>query len=526
MGQRRRDRTEVFGQRERQPRRSLIWLLALVAVLALVATACGSDDEASDAGAEAPAAQTDDAGSDESADFEVEEAAEEEAMEDEEFADDADESLAPVDTATQGESDGESGTDGSLGAGGTRVTPTAADLGRKLIFTAFVNVEVDDVAAASAEATSIIEEMGGFLFGQNTSGGAQPSSELIFKVLPDDFNRALEQLGTVGELRNQSVTTDDVTERIVDLESRIEVADLGVARLRAALEGSETLEDYAEIERLLLSRESDLEVMRGQLRTLQDRVDLATITLTLTQDRVENAMDVRVSVYEDFDEGQSCPGQQLGSVEADSEVTICFEILNVGDQTLTEIVLTDSVLDIDSETELITVFGSLEELAPGQSALVAYETKPERTLRLRTRVVAIPTDGVTSEQAGPTVSTPAEYELRTFEPDTDPGFGDGFSVAVAILSGLWIALRWTLGFLIPLLILVPFVWLAWKGLGLLRDRMPKREKAPSYRPGPGPGAGGAMPPPPQPNPGSAPAGGPANDAPADDAPDGVGSGAG
>ncbi|MGI9597779.1 MAG: DUF4349 domain-containing protein, partial [Acidimicrobiales bacterium] len=419
-----------------------------------------------------------------------------EAMEDAEAAAEDDSAgsdlAAPQAPAVDTEADTDA--DSPLGAGGTRVTPTAADLGRKLIFTAFVNVEVDDVAAASAEATSIIEGMGGFLFGQNTTGGTQASSELIFKVLPDDFNRALEQLGSVGELRNQSVTTDDVTERIVDLESRIEVADLGVARLRAALEGAATLEDYAEIERLLLDRESNREVMRGQLRTLQDRVDLATITLLLTQDRVENSIELRISSYEGHDDGVSCSDEQQSSVEAGTDVTVCFDIVNVGDQTLTDITLTDTVLEIDAETELIEVFGSLDELAPGQAVLVAHQINPERSLRMRTRVVAIPTDGVSSEQAGPSVSTRVDYDIRTFEPDRDPGFGDGFSAALDILKGLWVALTVTIGFLIlPLLILVPLAWLAIRAHREYRGRRPVESGPAGYQP---PGA----PPPPPSNP--------------------------
>ncbi|MEM9656683.1 MAG: DUF4349 domain-containing protein, partial [Actinomycetota bacterium] len=350
------------------------------------------------------------------------------------------------------------------------------------------------------EATTIVENLGGFLFGQNTTGGAQARSELIFKVLPDDFNQALEALGSVGELRNQSVTTDDVTERIVDLSSRIEVAELGVARLREALSGSQTLEDYAELERLLLDRESDLEVMRGQLRTLEDRVDLATITLTLTQDRVENQLVVEISSYEGHNGGTSCPGPG-SSVEAGSDVTVCFDVINNGDQTLTNIEISDTVLEIgpDNQGDLIPVFGEIDQLPPGQSALVAFEIRPERDLRLRTTATAIPTDGVTTEQAGPSVTTQVGYEVRTFESDDPPGFGDGLSVGADILRGLWIALTVTIGFLLlPLLVLGPICWLLWQlWRRVLRPRNEARRAA-NQLPPPPPPAGGATPPAPPP----------------------------
>lgn len=538
-------RTNRRGRRQRFAR-----LLAIAAAAVMFAAACGAsgDDET---------ASLDDAGGAEAAltttapNFDEAEA----AADDESTVDaGADPATAPessgdgssADTA-QVESDGDAGRDAAaqqdegdgddaeapdpLGAGGATVTPTAADLGRKLIFTANLHVEVDDVAAASAEATEIVEGLGGFVFGQNTVGGGDASSELVFKVLPDDFNATLEALGTVGELRNQSVSTDDVTERIVDLESRIEVADLGVARLRAALEGAATLEDYAEIERLLLERESELEVMRGQLRTLEDRVDLATITLLLTQDRVENLIGVGISTYEEHNGGESCPGTGSSRVAQGTAVTVCFEIINQGDQTLTDITLSDTVLEIDSETQLIEVFGSIDELAPGQSAIVAHEVTPERSIQLRTRVVATPVDEATGEQAGPTVDELVEYSIPTFMPDTDPGFTDGFSTAVDVLKAIWVATTVVVGFLLPLLVLLPFLWAAWQGVRWLRRRRPPAASPPLSQPappgpgggpsgpgGPGGGPSGATPPPPS-GPQTA-AEGPSGEAPANPAPDG------
>ncbi|MFT7598534.1 MAG: hypothetical protein ACI8TP_001455 [Acidimicrobiales bacterium] len=58
-------------------------------------------------------------------------------------------------------------------------TPTglsAASLQRKIIFTATVVVEVDDVVGAGDLAVAAVEEVGGFVFGQQTSGGAEPTS--------------------------------------------------------------------------------------------------------------------------------------------------------------------------------------------------------------------------------------------------------------------------------------------------------------------------------------------------------------
>ncbi|MCP3993895.1 MAG: DUF4349 domain-containing protein, partial [bacterium] len=118
---------------------------------------------------------------------------------------------------------------GQLGSGGVDggVLQTST-LGRDIIFTADMTVAVTDVAAAGAEATRIIQEMGGYLFGQQTTGAPEPYSVLTFKVLPGDFQQALSRLGSVGEIRTQNVSADDVTEKVVDLESRIATARASV----------------------------------------------------------------------------------------------------------------------------------------------------------------------------------------------------------------------------------------------------------------------------------------------------------
>lgn len=491
----------MFTESKVKPKRISRAMAAVAVAMMLLFAACSSDSQTSEEsavdvamdGAAEPAMEEESFGGDDSAELE--------AMANDEQVVSQRASLEESDTEAAEDSDSE-GT--NLGNGGsTAVNQTAANIGRKIIYTANLTVEATDVASAGVEATKIIEAEGGFLFGQETVGGAQAQSILTFKVDPDRFRSALEKLGGVGELRNQTVSANDVTGPIVDLESKIEVAELGVERLKGALADSTTLEDYAELEQLLIARESELAVMRGQLRTLQSQVDLATITLALVQDRVVNNLELTVTAYEGFDDGAACPGESSLRPEANSEVTVCFELINTGDQTLTDITITDTVLEIDEDTNLIEVYDTLDELAPGQSAVVAFETVPERFKTLRTRATAIPTDGTSGEQVAPTVTANGSYDLRVFGEQNNPGFGDGFSAAVDFLAGLWIIVKVVVGFLLPMLIFLPFLWLAWRGLKILRRRRPKKPaKAPAqaapvraYAPV---APGGQQPPPPTP----------------------------
>ena len=448
-------------------RGSRLWVLLLL--IALVAAACGSDDSVTDAAADAVDAAFDEA--EEAADsgssaFET--AENEEAFDgDEEAFEDAGEPAS---------ADGEA--DNPLGSGGAAQGLDAQSLGREIIFTARLSVDVDNVAEAGTEATRIISDVGGFVFGQESSGGNEPRSEITFKVLPEDFSEALDALSGIGELRNQSITTDDVTERVVDLNSRIEVAELGVERLRNALEEAPNLEDFAQIEELLLAREADLELMRGRLRTLRDQIDLATITLVLQQDRIDNLLSLEVSVYEGHDNGARCPAGRIDDqrFEPGNEVTLCFLARNDGEQTLRDVTVTETALAIDGNEQLLTVFGE-DELRPGQTFIQAIEIDIERDLFLRVGATGIPTDGATDAQAAPTVSTETSPRLRVNEDAADPGFGDGFGAGVELLSRIWTVAVVVVGFAIPLLIFIPLIALAWFGLRRLQaNRLTKKQE--------------------------------------------------
>lgn len=347
-----------------------------------------------------------------------------------------------------------------LGSGALTVQASPIDLGRDIIYTASIAVEVNDVAAATSEASRIMQGFGGLLFGQETTGGTEPRTVLVFRVLPDDFSEALDALGSIGTVRNQQVSADDVTERVVDLESRINTAAASVERLRALLQGATNLSDIADLENQLLQRETNLETLRGQLRTVQDQVDLATITLTITEAVIRPAIDVSVTSYPGAsDEGLSCPGSPSLVVDEGTLTTVCFEIRNSGDVQLTDIELVDPVLEIEL-ADLTPVFLQPEEiLEPGQSSIYYTELTAEQTLRLQTRVSAVAIDEEGRPLEGRGVADTATATLQAVDPGGLPTFRDGLEASWDALVTVGELLVLAIGTLIPFAWIIPIVWL-------------------------------------------------------------------
>lgn len=158
--------------------------------------------------------------------------------------------------------------------------PPAA-VGRQVVSTANVTLQADDLAAAKQQAITAVESAGGFVYAEQGQYGDHPSVSLTLKVPPDRFNSVLAGLGKLGAVKSQDISTDDVTEQVIDLDSRIASAEVSVDRVRGFLDRATNVAEISNFESQLLSRETDLEKLRAQKRALDGRVDLATIVLTV-----------------------------------------------------------------------------------------------------------------------------------------------------------------------------------------------------------------------------------------------------
>ena len=286
--------------------------------------------------------------------------------------------------------------DGSAGAAlAVSTASSPADYGRDVIYRASIFVQAADVAGATREAVAIVQGLGGIVFGQQIRTQPQPRSDITFKVCPVDFALALERLAGVGELVDQQISADDVTERIVDFESRIVTAEASVLRLRKFLEEATDMENVALLERELMDRETNLETLRGQLRTLSDLVSLATITLTIGQvpepPAVVPYVDMRVSAWVSVGDEDPCLGARRIVVEPESTVHFCLEIENTGEIALTDVQVRSETLRIRSDAPspntnaFVLVRGDFDRIESGEW-LVATLSEPIQDGRLAGRV--------------------------------------------------------------------------------------------------------------------------------------------
>jgi len=182
--------------------------------------------------------------------------------------------------------------EGASGSGNARNTKSVPKLtASSIIRTASLSVRVKDVPKALDEARTTTENAGGFVGNETTTrdGQGHERTRVVLRVPTDKYDEVLADLEGAGKLLDRTAKAQDVTDQVVDVESRITSQRASVARVRELMDRATKLSDVVELEGELSTRESDLEALLAQQSSLKDRTSLATITLSLSQTPVAKA---------------------------------------------------------------------------------------------------------------------------------------------------------------------------------------------------------------------------------------------
>lgn len=174
----------------------------------------------------------------------------------------------------------------SKGAGETLVNSATAN--RKIIYSATVELAVEDFAGVPAKVAALVKQFDAYIASSNQSGstGSNRSGTWRIRVPVTRFDEFVIAAKGLGELINVGTSSQDVSEEYYDVEARIRNKTKEEERLLALLEDRPgKLEDVIAIERELSRVREELERMQGRMRVLADQTTLTTVDLTITEIR-------------------------------------------------------------------------------------------------------------------------------------------------------------------------------------------------------------------------------------------------
>lgn len=180
-----------------------------------------------------------------------------------------------------------------------QVVPAAVPAAKdKLVVEAWIRMQADDVARAAAAVVARALADGGRVVSSNVVGVARAASSaaLELRVPPEKAAGFTSWLETLGVIESRRTLASDVGKLMFDQELELKNLELTMARLQKLVEKDVPIKELLEIEQEMTRVRGEIERVKGEQRWLADRVQLATVTLTITREGgpVDPTPDARI----------------------------------------------------------------------------------------------------------------------------------------------------------------------------------------------------------------------------------------
>jgi len=149
---------------------------------------------------------------------------------------------------------------------------TALAENRKVIYDANLTIAVPIPDSANAELMRLAEELDGYLQRIGTE-------QSIIRVKSENLETALQRIEQLGNVRQKSITGQDVTEQFQDYEIRLENALQARTRYLELLEQASNVTETLEVERELERLNTTIDQLQGALNRLEHLIAYSTITI-------------------------------------------------------------------------------------------------------------------------------------------------------------------------------------------------------------------------------------------------------
>lgn len=175
-----------------------------------------------------------------------------------------------------------------------RMETTASYQDRKIIKNSTLDYEVDSYDDAYKTIHDIVTKEGGFIASSSRQklANGKIRGYIVVRVPSGKFSLTIQAMAGLGELKNQAVTSQDVTKQYVDLASRLKSKKTLETRLLKMIEdGKGELKDLISIEKELGKVRAEIETMQGQINYYNNLISLSTLTINLSEKNIEKPFE-------------------------------------------------------------------------------------------------------------------------------------------------------------------------------------------------------------------------------------------
>ena len=164
-----------------------------------------------------------------------------------------------------------------------------AQVNRKLIRTFDIQIQTKEFEEVISGIQSKVQELGGYIEQSSLDSGSAYYSHynrysyMTVRIPSDKLDGFVQNVKDTANVTNISESTDDITLKYVDVESRKIALETERDRLLELLEKAETVEDIITIEGRLSEVRYQLESYASTLRTYDNQVDYSTVHIDISE---------------------------------------------------------------------------------------------------------------------------------------------------------------------------------------------------------------------------------------------------
>jgi Domain of unknown function (DUF4349) len=181
----------------------------------------------------------------------------------------------------------------------TEAANQATSPDRLVVKNADLSIVVTDVMARVKAIQDMTSAMGGFVVSANVyqtttrDGTKVPQAQMVIRVPVEKLDTALDQIkSNTVEVQNENQSGQDVTDQYVDLQSRLKAKEAAEAQLLQIMQDAKKTEDVLAVYAQLQQIESDIEVLKGQIKYTEQSAALSAISVNILAEETVKPLEV------------------------------------------------------------------------------------------------------------------------------------------------------------------------------------------------------------------------------------------
>ncbi|MBQ8783793.1 MAG: DUF4349 domain-containing protein [Clostridia bacterium] len=172
------------------------------------------------------------------------------------------------------------------GTGSSSVNTSAKAPNRKIVKTASISIRTKNYDTFITALNQKIEQCGGYIEQSqehNYDNASNRFANMDVRIPAENLDKFIEELAVIGTITSKAITSDDITDSYIDVESRINALETEEKTLLGILEKAENLSDVIELQDRLSQVRADLESLKAQKQSYDGMISYSGVSLEINE---------------------------------------------------------------------------------------------------------------------------------------------------------------------------------------------------------------------------------------------------